>query len=107
MLLHALQTASYELLVRRMMLRAPGAAFLSVAAFNFLTTSVPRQAMNPEDPGYPGEMVTLPNSYYGSGACSVRLKMHVTWRQPGYGTTARTWPCSKAMVCMPACANYC
>uniref|UniRef100_A0A383WF64 SGNH hydrolase-type esterase domain-containing protein n=1 Tax=Tetradesmus obliquus TaxID=3088 RepID=A0A383WF64_TETOB len=61
------RTASYELLVHRMMLRAPGAAFLSVAAFNFFTTSVPRQAMNPEDPGYPGEMVTLPNSYYGSG----------------------------------------
>jgi hypothetical protein len=50
-----------------MILRAPGAAFLGVAAFNFFTSEVPLQRRKRDDTGGPVEMVTLPNPYYGSG----------------------------------------
>jgi hypothetical protein len=60
-----LQIAAYETLLRRIILRVPAAALLSVAAFNFKTDDIPpgeQQYINA------GGTMELPNPYYGSGA---------------------------------------
>jgi hypothetical protein len=59
-----LQTAAYEMLMRRVIRRAPGAAQLAVSAFHFQTLDSPmREAMGQTT----GWNITLPNPYFGSG----------------------------------------
>jgi hypothetical protein len=77
MLLHALltQVAAYELLLRRMIRRAPDAALLSVAAFAwaYMEPWQPNRTvsdLNSEEQDQPPDG-TLPSPYYYSGTCCV------------------------------------
>jgi hypothetical protein len=58
-----LQIAAYETLLRRLILRVPGAALLSVAAFNFMT----QDALLEEQQYSSAGRTMVPIPYYGSG----------------------------------------
>jgi hypothetical protein len=64
--------ANYETLIRRLINRAPAAAFLSVAAFRFVANEAPLLDANGNTTG---ANLTLPNPFYGSG---LLLGAHIT-----------------------------
>lgn len=68
------RVANYETLIRRLINRAPAAAFLSVAAFRFVANEAPLLDANGNTTG---ANLTLPNPFYGSGQDShARIAHH-------------------------------
>jgi hypothetical protein len=78
-----MQVYSYELLLRRLMLRAPNAAFMALAAFRFSDFT----GVDPET----GSQVTVPNPFFNAGRLSLDFTRSVTrshsrchpWCHPG------------------------
>jgi hypothetical protein len=91
-----LQIAAYETLLRRLILRVPGAALLSVAAFNFMTQDALPEERQYSSAGRTGE---VPIPYYGSGGLMlwVHLIVKFVLQQQRSSTCGNSTTCSSTV----------